>query len=341
MKKLGYLLLLIIALILSVLAGMFFRGAFSYGQFSHSGQVLYWVNATPFIGGLYAGSADGSQPAGKIMFNPYSPDAVAIDGENKQIYMTNMKLLDGDNGNIMRADIDGEELTNIVLIVPNGTGVRTPKQLVLDKVHRKVYFSDREGRRVYRAPMDGVKQDSDLEILVDFTSLPETDHQFVGVAVDKRNQQFYWTDRFTNTIWRASAELGRVITPETIATDAEQFLTYDEGMLLEIDIDYRNNDLYFTDRGEGNELFGETLPAGFIGRVSIDNPQAGFDVVVPDLLKDPVGLSVSPETGYLYYSTSEDCKIFRKPLAGGDSELIHEGRALCEGMKLVDWEAFK
>lgn len=337
MKKILWFLLLLVFLIVAVLAGLHFRGAFSFGQFSHAGQLLYWVNATPFIGGVYAGSADGSEPAKKIMFNPFSPDAVAIDKKNKQIYMTNMNLLDDSNGNIMRADFNGGELTNITLVVPDGMGVRTPKQLVLDETQRKVYFSDREGRRVYRAPMDGVKANADLEILVDFTALPESEHQFVGIAIDEQTQQFYWTDRFTNTIWRASSELDHVITPDTISVDATQILTYDEGMLLEIDIDFDNNHLYFTDRGEGNELFGETLPAGFVGKVDLNNLEAGFEVIVPDLLKDPVGLSVSSETGYLYYSTSEDCKLFRKPLAGGNSEQIHEGRAMCEGMKFVSW----
>lgn len=337
MKKPVYALLFVIVVIAAVLAGMMARGAFSFGQFDHSGPVLYWVNASPVIGGLYAGAADGSAPAKKILFNPFSPDAVAIDKENKRIYFTNMRLMDDDNGNLMSADIEKGELTNLTYVVPDGLGIRTPKQLALDKVNQQVYFADREGRRIYRVPMAGIKKASELEVLVDFTSLPENQHQFVGVAVDESHEQFYWTDRFTNTIWRASVNAEHIITPANLAEQASRILTYQQGMLLEIDIDHINRHLYFTDRGEGNEFIGETLPAGFIGRVDLNNLEAGYEVIVPGLLKDPVGLSVSPETGFLYYSTSEDCRIFRRSMRDGQITQIHQGRPFCEGMKFVNW----
>ena len=284
------------------------------------------------------GRADGSGSAKKILFNPYSADAVAIDAEEKRLYYTNMTLLSRYDGNLMRADIVGDQIENVTPVVPNGMGLRTPKQLILDKKNRKIYFADREGRRIYRVPMDGIENENELEVLVDFTSKPEDQHQFVGVALDSNKSEFYWTDRLTNTIWRASSNLGLTITLKNLSQYATPILTYEEGMLLELDLDHVNHHLYFTDRGEGNEFFGETLPAGFVGRVDLNNLAAGYEVVVPNLLKDPVGLAISPESGYLYFSTSEDGKIFRRPLQGGDIEQIHQGRPFCEGMYFVDWD---
>ena len=60
---------------------------------------------------------------------------------------------------IERADLDGGNLTTVV---PAG-GTFTPKQLKLDPVHRKLYWSDREGMRVMRANLDG----SNIETLVE------------------------------------------------------------------------------------------------------------------------------------------------------------------------------
>lgn len=311
----------------------------SMGEYEHKGEILYWVNAAPLLGGLYAGSADGSSPSKKVMFNPFSPDAIEIDVAEKTLYFTNMTLLDDDDGSVMSAKIVGNELSEFQTVVPEGVGLKTPKQIVLSKKHHDLYFADREGQRVYRVPKTGMKIGTDLEILVDFTDAPVDQHQFVGVAIDDVNGLFYWTDRFTNTIWRASINLDAPITPSSIHQKATKVLSYKEGMLIELDIDPINNHLYFTDRGEGNEFIGETLPAGFVGRVDLNDLAQGFEVVVPNLLKDPVGLSVSPETGYLYYSTSEDCWVFRLALKGGKPEQIHKGRPFCEGMKIVNWDS--
>src|SRR6266403_1603970 len=63
------------------------------------------------------------------------------------------------DGSILRSDLDGKHVTTI--IPPGGTF--TPKQIQIDKVNRKLYWSDREGMRVMRANLDG----SSIETLVD------------------------------------------------------------------------------------------------------------------------------------------------------------------------------
>ena len=57
------------------------------------------------------------------------------------------------NGSIGRADIDGQKRKTIV---PK-SATFTPKQLDLDKKNGKLYWSDREGKRVMRSNLDGSK----------------------------------------------------------------------------------------------------------------------------------------------------------------------------------------
>jgi hypothetical protein len=90
--------------------------------------------------------------------------------------------------------------------VPEGATF-APKQLQLDKKHRKLYWSDREGMRVMRVNLDC----SNIEMLVD-TSKGDTrpghdqKKRCVGIAVDPERRQLYWTHKGGMTrAWGASA----------------------------------------------------------------------------------------------------------------------------------------
>ena len=89
------------------------------------------------------------------------PDGIAVDTERGHIYWTIMGKAAVDDGLIERSDLDGGRLTTIV---PAG-GTFTPKQLKLDPVHRKLYWSDREGMRVMRATMAAIQPH--LPVLLD------------------------------------------------------------------------------------------------------------------------------------------------------------------------------
>src|SRR5882672_7436274 len=79
------------------------------------------------------------------------PDGIVVDAEAGNIYWTNMGIPNANDGSVMRADLDG---ANITTIVPEGS-THTPKQLQLDKKNGKLYWSDREGMRVMRVSLDG------------------------------------------------------------------------------------------------------------------------------------------------------------------------------------------
>ena len=80
------------------------------------------------------------------------PDGIAVDADAGHIYWTNMGgSLSANDGSIERADLDGG---NRRVIVPQGV-THTPKQLHLEKESGKLYWCDREGRRVMCANLDG------------------------------------------------------------------------------------------------------------------------------------------------------------------------------------------
>src|SRR5882757_6403330 len=57
------------------------------------------------------------------------PDGIVVDPDAGHIYWTNMGIPNANDGSLMRADLDGG---NITTIVPEGA-THTPKQLQLDK----------------------------------------------------------------------------------------------------------------------------------------------------------------------------------------------------------------
>lgn len=302
------------------------------------GRQLYWVDPSPLIGGIWAGTADGSSPARKLYSTGKNPDGLAIDKAAKRIYFTNMTLLDSNSGNVQRGDLVNGKVANVIDLVPDGSGLKTPKQLVLDEVHRKVYFAEREGRRIYRVPMDGMKRPQDLEVLVDFTSRPDSENQFVGVQVDAARGEFYWSDRLTNTIWRARMDLWATVTPANAPYLATKVLSYSPtlGMICDLALDEKNRYMYWSDRGEGHELIGETLPAGSISRIALDVPNAPIEVLAGGLLKDPVGIALDVDSGKLFFGNTEDGKIFSLPINGGTPVQLHKS-TLSAGLIFVNW----
>jgi hypothetical protein len=160
-----------------------------------------------------------------------------------------MGSIGASDGSILRANLDGKDLTTIV---PEGR-THTPKQLQLDKKNGKLYWSDREGMRVMRANLDG----SDIETLIE-TGHGDEDRRdarnwCVGIALDVDRRHVYWTQKGPDNagqgrIFRAGIDIPKGQTPSA-RKDTE--LLYDAlPEPIDLDLDLTNRTMYWTDRGD-------------------------------------------------------------------------------------------
>jgi hypothetical protein len=201
-------------------------------------------------GRILSSNPDGSDLKTILTEGRRLPDGVVVDVEAGHLYWTNMGDVKINEGSIERADIDGENITNIV---PRGDTF-TPKQLQLDKVNGKLYWCDREGMRIMRANLDG----SGLETLVDTSkgdARPGKDSKkwCVGIALDIPGGKMYWTQKGPDNagqgrIFRANLEIPKGQTP---ANRADMELLYEDlPEPIDLDLDLAKRMMYWTDRGD-------------------------------------------------------------------------------------------
>ena len=201
-------------------------------------------------GRILSSNPDGSDLKTILTEGRRLPDGVVVDVEAGHLYWTNMGDVKINEGSIERADIDGENVTNIV---PRGDTF-TPKQLQLDKVNGKLYWCDREGMRIMRVNLDG----SRLETLVDTSqgdARPGKDVKkwCVGIALDVNGGKMYWTQKGPDNagqgrIFRANLEIPK---GQTAANRTDIELLYDSlPEPIDLDLDLANRMMYWTDRGD-------------------------------------------------------------------------------------------
>lgn len=199
-------------------------------------------------GHVFSANADGT---GKqvLVSGTRVPDGVAVDVEAGHVYWTEMGHPADDDGAILRSNLDGGE--RVTIVAPGGT--HTPKQLQLEPVSRRLYWSDREGMRVMRCDLDG----ANIETLVqtgagDEDRRDETRH-CVGIAVDPDGGHVYWTQKGPpnagrGRILRAGIDLPAGETPDARSDVEVLFDGLPEPIDLELDLAARR--LYWTDRGD-------------------------------------------------------------------------------------------
>jgi hypothetical protein len=201
-------------------------------------------------GRVMACTPDGTDLKTIVTLGRKLPDGVVVDTDTGHIYWTNMGIPNVNDGSLMRAKLDGADLTTIV---PEGA-THTPKQLQFDKKNGKLYWSDREGMRIMRANPDGSK----LETLIDTSHgdpRPGADPTkwCVGIALDVERGQLYWTQKGNDNagqgvIFRAALEIPKGQTPE----HREDIEVLYEGLPepIDLDLDIAARMMYWTDRGD-------------------------------------------------------------------------------------------
>jgi len=229
-------------------------------------------------GRIHSMNTDGSDRK-TIVSDCRLPDGIVVDAQAGHIYWTNMGVPNLNDGSIERADLDGK---NRKIIVPKGA-THTPKQIHLEKGHGNLYWCDREGMRVMRVNLDG----SQLETLVDTSQGdprpgPNATKWCVGVTIDPKRQQIYWTQKGPDNaglgrIFRANVEIP---TGESAANRSDIEVLYDSlPEPIDLELDLENRVLYWTDRGDPPR--GNTVNRAPIDAKPIPNPQ----IVVTHLME--------------------------------------------------------
>ena len=200
-------------------------------------------------GRVLSANPDGSDLKTIVSEGRRLPDGLVVDVEAGHLYWTNMGNPSTNDGSIVRADLDGRNLTTIV---PAG-GTFTPKQIQLDKKNGRLYWSDREGMRVMRVNLDGSKIETFIETGHGDTDRRDATKWCVGIALDVEGGKVYWTQKGPDNagqgrIFRANLEIPKGQSP---ANRKDVELLFD-GLPepIDLDLDLPKRMMYWTNRGD-------------------------------------------------------------------------------------------
>jgi hypothetical protein len=256
------------------------------------------------------------------------PDGIAVDLAAGYIYWTGMGVPADNDGFIKRSNLDG---SNIVTLVPAG-GTYTPKQMRVEPVSGKLYWSDREGMRVMRSNIDG----SNVEALVTtgMTAADRMDNSrwCVGIALDTAGGWFYWTQKGPDNGGVGSIRRAHIQMPagqtSTNRTDIE-ILYSGLPEPIDIDLDLQDGIIYWADRGDDTINRGPIeIPAGSTAANRKDRQ------ILITKVAEAIGVSIDKKRGRMYY-TAANGQLGRANLDGSNkSELTNAGAMT--GIVVVD-----
>ncbi len=286
-------------------------------------EILFFLDIAG--GRILSVRADGSDVRTVVTTNCKHPDGIAVDVAAGHLYWTNMGTPEADDGFVLRANLDG---TNITTVVPVGAAF-TPKQMQLDQVNGKLYWSDREGMRVMRANIDGSGVETLVTLGVGDKARSDETHWAVGMALDIEARQFYWTqkggdDAGLGTIKRAGFDLPAG-EDYTNRSDIEVLF---EGLPepIDIELDIKSQQFYWTDRGDNTvSRAGMNLPPG-----STAGNRQDREILVTGVTA-AIGLALDREGRRMFYTTLNDARIGAASMDGSGATWIHSS----EGSKLT------
>jgi sugar lactone lactonase YvrE len=266
---------------------------------------------------------DGSELRTVVADCTRHPDGIAIDDQTSYLYWTNMgsdfKQADG---SIERARLDGSERHTIV-----AEGLTfTPKQILIDKATRWLYWCDREGMRVMRSRLDG----RGIEVLVQ-TGTGEAQrldarNWCVGIALDTARGQLYWTQKGppgagAGRILRAPLALPAGATPSSRG-DIE--LLFD-GLPEPVDLEWTPaGELLWTDRAAAPH-------GGSVQRAGVADAPGRIPQLLAADLGEAIGIAVDGAAGRMFVATLQG-NVFAMNLDGSGRRAIVRGAGRLTGI---------
>ncbi|KAF1732284.1 3-hydroxybutyryl-CoA dehydrogenase [Beauveria bassiana] len=289
-------------------------------------------------GRILVGSADG-RPLKELVVDQLTPDGIGISLKFGKVFWTSMGIPSRNDGALYSCNLDGSHIT---AIVPKGT-VHTPKQLTLDHLNEKIYFSDREGLRVFRCNYDG----SELENLVKTGDWQNDEHAAdqtrwcVGIAVSPATGKFYWTQKGPSKgnkgrIFRANMAFPAGENVKTRSDVDTIFQNLPEP--IDLELDHQAGTLYWTDRGE--------LPLGnSINRVSVADikpvtdttftswPGRDYSIIMRNL-HEAIGIKLDTKNRHIY-ATDLGGVVYQTDMDGGNRKKLYENSGAFAGITLA------
>jgi DNA-binding beta-propeller fold protein YncE len=277
-------------------------------------------------GRVVSAAPDGSDVQVLISGRGGIPDGIAADTDRRQIYWTIMGKPAVDDGIIERADFDGGHLTTVV---PAG-GTFTPKQLKLDPLHRKLYWSDREGMRVMRADLDGTHIETLVETGHGDADRRDARNWCVGIALDVKAGKVYWTQKGGDNAGVGSIRRASMERPagEDAGHRSDIEVLFDHlAEPIDLDLDLSQRMIYWTDRGSNT-----------VSRAPIDPPPGAAPATRTDRetlmsgLEEAIGIVLAGERMYV---TDLGGFVYSARLDGSEKRTILSGQGSLTGITFV------
>jgi hypothetical protein len=273
-------------------------------------------------GKVMTADAENPKPKTLVASAGQGPDGIAVDLAGGYVYWTDMGVPADNDGTIMRSNLDG---SHVVTIVPKA-GTWTPKQMKLEPISGKLYWSDREGMRVMRANVDGSNIETLVTVATGDTARMDGKNHCVGMALDTAGGWFYWTQKgVTDTgtdLGHGSIRRAHIQMPSgqdsTNRTDIE--VLYDKlPEPIDLDLDVESGTLYWADRGDNTISRGPIAPAA-------------REIIVSDV-SQAIGVAIDKPRNRLYYTAAKG-QLGRANLDGSNKQEL-TGQGAMTGIVIV------
>lgn len=245
------------------------------------------------------------------------PDGIDICLSTDRMYWTYMGVPGEYDGLIRSCDLQGG--TPVDLIAKGK--INTPKQIAVDQVNSTLYFSDREGMKVWRCGLNG----EDLEMIIDAGDPDDHSHSSdqsrwcVGMCISPSTAQFYWTQKGPSKgnkgrIFRANMKMPAGQTAQT-RNDIECLLD-NLPEPIDVEIDDKRQVLWWTDRGD------------YPNRNTLNRAEFIPDVrancrIIGRHFHEAIGLKVDWRNGHIYLSDIGGT-VYKFDVDGGNKIKVYD-----------------